>query len=1029
MTEYNDMSLTDFIARYTQIMAYDDYPDLDQALVNFALAGIDDTPESRFRINMVENYCLRANSGIPNITRDYDSFIGFTDRIPIKRDLYLYPLPPHHISTIAQSMHLKVPFHTSTGIQNLDPANVPNILLGKTTVKLTSEEAEMLYNEILQPTVATIAPALAKDWPTSLEAERFRAKTSRSAYQNTPYILNVDLIGQFKHELNRRLQAHTSFKNPVFCTHIQGIKGSTMHDMSALAADLALTKMLEDFDVSRGLWWVDVGIELQDGGRVILWRADAAPNLLSYVLGTTLDEAGRVVRSGQFQADINSHLLEVAGFRVGFPTPAGENRITYVQAYTTDKSLTYHKQGFQHSQNLMGLAAMKGHPPQYCTDLIAAYTDARQKNVAARLEVRLPLQFAPDFMLEFDNDVLRPSIISLHRENFWNWRIVRMDAFSRLLSVMNDQSAEQIVTPPVLSTYAAVVWMVNGIHSRPNPQSLGQECRKVALPYFEDHYASDLLAAGFNEAELNTLAEENVNRPFSPYNVLFMRRILFPPATNTVRLPMDRLLLKKYHIHMFGKSLPDLRLQFKATGVIRHRDLHARRLPMNKGLSRARIGPTPPTAFFVGLTEIQEEPVLDVGPNVPVLQQIFDDEDESERTVQQRVADIWAQFPCCILQKVGNPKWRGALPSYCRIPQHARQSVTIDIMKDTNLAKVFARAQVSHVTIPRWRKAFEACFPPKGHITPKSVQAWTHMRYYMDWKALMGSLNANDADKVREALWEEFKNLAWLPAATSEQPWRTDRAPSCIQLPPLEEISPFAEPNIPGPQIIWSPFQDPNIFWDPSVPLAIAPPAGGALRVNGVVPALPVAEEEEESSGDEAEAGSFYGLPGGPQGGRENRQENTPEAREPMIRALNRPSPQRQQSRVSDFALPDVYVHSRNGMPAAMEVSRASGSSSTRDRASVGPKRSLLAGTPQLLGRRSRREEEEEEEEEESQMDGSVEPEPKRARIDQDDDSDDSDIERKMKTKTKDEDKEDEDEEEEEEEDKEDEDEEEEEVV
>ncbi|KAJ8694072.1 hypothetical protein PTI98_009005 [Pleurotus ostreatus] len=114
MTEYNDMSLTDFIARYTQIMAYDDYPDLDQALVNFALAGIDDTPESRFRINMVENYCLRANSGIPNITRDYDSFIGFTDRIPIKRDLYLYPLPPHHISTIAQSMHLKVPFHTST---------------------------------------------------------------------------------------------------------------------------------------------------------------------------------------------------------------------------------------------------------------------------------------------------------------------------------------------------------------------------------------------------------------------------------------------------------------------------------------------------------------------------------------------------------------------------------------------------------------------------------------------------------------------------------------------------------------------------------------------------------------------------------------------------------------------------------------------------------------------------------------------------------------------------------------------------
>lgn len=278
----------------------------------------------------------------------------------------------------------------------------------------------MLYDDILQPTVATIAPAIAKDWPTSVEAERFRSRTSRSAFQTTAYILNVDLIGPFKHELNRRLQAHEFFRHAVFCTHIQGIKASTMHDMSALSADLSLTKMLEDFDTHRGLWWVDVGLEIQDGERAILWRKDAAPNLLSYILGSTLDEAGRIVHGTSFQEDINSHLLEVAGFRVGFPTtPAGDYRIAYVQAYTTDKSLTYHKHGFQHSQNLTGQAAMKGNPPKYCSDLTAAYVDAKQKNVAARLEVRLPLEFASEYMLEFDVDLLHHSILSVHRENFW----------------------------------------------------------------------------------------------------------------------------------------------------------------------------------------------------------------------------------------------------------------------------------------------------------------------------------------------------------------------------------------------------------------------------------------------------------------------------------------------------------------------------------------------------------------------------------------------------------------------------------
>lgn len=114
MAEFLDLSLSDFITQYTDIMENEDNVNIDSELINFALAGIDPRTESHFRISMVNNYRLRFGAGLPNITRDYDSFIGFTDRIPIKRDLYIYPLPPQHLSTIAQSMHIKIPFRTST---------------------------------------------------------------------------------------------------------------------------------------------------------------------------------------------------------------------------------------------------------------------------------------------------------------------------------------------------------------------------------------------------------------------------------------------------------------------------------------------------------------------------------------------------------------------------------------------------------------------------------------------------------------------------------------------------------------------------------------------------------------------------------------------------------------------------------------------------------------------------------------------------------------------------------------------------
>lgn len=113
MAPLRDISLADFIQKYTDMCNDEWYEEQDRNLVNFALCGVDyQDEEARIRLNITQNHRLRPNGAIPTLSRDYDSVIGFTERIPIKRDLYIYCLPPMHISTIYAKMHVQVKFHT-----------------------------------------------------------------------------------------------------------------------------------------------------------------------------------------------------------------------------------------------------------------------------------------------------------------------------------------------------------------------------------------------------------------------------------------------------------------------------------------------------------------------------------------------------------------------------------------------------------------------------------------------------------------------------------------------------------------------------------------------------------------------------------------------------------------------------------------------------------------------------------------------------------------------------------------------------
>ncbi|KAJ8502666.1 hypothetical protein ONZ45_g11547 [Pleurotus djamor] len=834
-----DVTLEEYLDGFVELFEEPMYDGKVEDLVNYSLSGLDLRQNTQMRFNMVANHSLPDGSPIPQIERDYDSLLGFTENLAQLSNINIYPEPPNFLATINSNVHIKVPFILNSGPQSVDPAEIPNILLGKVEDRhqirlffphlktadrdevnssiLRLDEREFLYNNIVLPSVKEAIPASAKDWPPSHKAELFRGKNRGPGMQHSAYLLRRQALPAFNNALRRRLNENPPYHDAVFCTQIQGVKGWTTHEMFPDSAEHAFNHLVCDLDTSEGHWWVDVAVEFQDGDRAILWKKDAAALLMAYALRIPRLQADRIAKSDACSRDVNAHMVEVAGFRATFRDPVGEFSASYMQAYTTDKALTYHKHGKQHSQNLTTHKAMRGKPPKYISDLGDSLLDAREKNVAARLEVRVPLVHAQTFLMEFDMLIIRESVLSLDAGNFWSWRLVQLCGISHALTAINDMSKEHRLMRSVLTTVAALTWYTNSIHSRPSDTSAGRACHRAATTMLEDFSDQDLANIGYQEHEILDLRREYERKPIAPHNIIWMRRIYFPPTANAVRLPISRTIHLDKYKSVFGKTHAEIRIDFSAASMIRRADLPANRFPMNKGPSRVYNGPEPlPVLDIPQLADIVAETLVDTGPDVDALEEDERGDATPPETTEERFARIWRQFPCCVLQKIGNPQGTNE-PSYCRLSQPERQRATIQLFKITNLGPLFTRIQYKRPSVAQWLRAVGWFFPVKGKKVCASAQTWHGMTYLEEYGNLLGSVPDDDAKTITAQYVALCNELEWLPKAESDRPISTSR------INPTREAGwktmPPAASDRPAPQIYLNPYKDFRLQWDPTQPL------------------------------------------------------------------------------------------------------------------------------------------------------------------------------------------------------------------
>jgi hypothetical protein len=215
-----------------------------------------------------------------------------------------------------------------------------------------------------------------------------------------------------------------------FLHTIRGTKHSSFHSADAASAEYFLSEFIIEANLSHevpevGVWYIDVAVELSSEDEACLqWMTATHSDLVQQALQISEDVATSVtsLRSRSYSKDLNSHLVEIGGFRI---TPGrnsrGPFRAAYVQAYTTDKTVVYNTDGRHHAKFITTVDVMgQNQPHEKVNGIWTIYNEARRANSSnARLEVRVPYEFATKVLLQFDATKIRECLCSFTRDEWW----------------------------------------------------------------------------------------------------------------------------------------------------------------------------------------------------------------------------------------------------------------------------------------------------------------------------------------------------------------------------------------------------------------------------------------------------------------------------------------------------------------------------------------------------------------------------------------------------------------------------------
>ncbi|KAJ2932832.1 hypothetical protein H1R20_g4263, partial [Candolleomyces eurysporus] len=561
---------------------------------------------------------------------------------------------------------------------------------------------------------------------------------------------------------------------------------------------------------ASGEWWVDVGAEISSlQQRCLAWRTDKHASLAQLVLKIPACHARRItdLGSSKYYRDPASHLVGASGFRITPGVQAeGEFEAQYVQAYTTDKALTYALDNGKVSKYITAGQLLNGKGEAYISGLYDVYRQGADQNFStARIELRVPIEHAANVLVDVDLDELRRCLLSFPRWVWWGTKAWRAQACKFTDDWQRGGPTDLRMTDSALYLTAGLAWLLNGIHSTPDTGPSARELMNAILPrvrrsevephqlpfpisLYEDEEMMDdedededyeevggafitRSAADAEDAtQLESLARGRSLVPCVPYGLFFLR-----PLRSGV--PVPRLVAKNITMSdkavrfLFGKSKTDILMHFRSSQVSIPRDstrLH------NRTHQELMDAPDPAegSSFILETNGHELDPPLrDDGSDI-----VMSDEDSRDDPLgtglDNQMERCFRQFFRDVIKLVPNRR-HARDGTYCAIPRDQLENTTIATFQNANLCDIFNDVQWLVATGEEWKQCFDHLWPAKGVKKEGTVQNYGNAAYYKLWEAMTERMTDDTAKAARKSLWELFNTLEWAPNALCDRIWAT----------------------------------------------------------------------------------------------------------------------------------------------------------------------------------------------------------------------------------------------------------------
>ncbi|KAG8708808.1 hypothetical protein FRC08_018700 [Ceratobasidium sp. 394] len=693
---------------------------------------------------------------------------------------------------------------------------------GSDNVFLTKQFLEPLYDLAVKPAAQEVVTAhYMRTWPPSYAAEEARAARRVGKPQFSGKALRgvhlKALIGRVL-EIVARDSNLTFARGCFWMVEMKGVKAYTTHPppaRSLLGPDgrlsdplnspriLALNKLFENWqwaEFKNDCWYLDiattVSVTRADGSPVsVLIRKDAHPEILRHF---TKEPIQRCIawasrdNGRDYQFDAMAHLEQVGGCRLTIFSRE-EKPVRYFQAYTTEKSLTYHRDGASVALNSSAWRTMENweqEDKRFFQPAIKTFHQASDEgttsHIASRFESRTNFENFALLHLLIPEANVRSWLYFADTRAIWGIKTRRMHGIREPLKYI--MTHRPLITwkhlPQVSSLVIILVWAANALANRPAEGGTWNEVRDSGSIHQLDQSGQLVPCQPLGLFMLHSLVTHPTYRLSGDRTISMdtIMRLVFTRDKNATIADLY-ILLNPVLEPSASRQLPAIQWGDEPEPGPRV----AQRASNNNKRQRINLHASAPApAVFGSLAGQIAIAGLDDQDEESCSSEEDDDEERHQSEVTYKeISEVLQNVAVQIFAKA--PNRAQGRECYCLLTELEKLEVTNDIFKTKKTLSATWESYTIFNDSGKWQNTVERLFPTRQgyhELTTDrdgkkvQVQGLSTMEFWTSWQVILTRVSPELEKNIVKAMHTHINNTwHWFPAIEGRKLWNTARRP------------------------------------------------------------------------------------------------------------------------------------------------------------------------------------------------------------------------------------------------------------